>query len=654
MAKASSKDKTSSAAGPKPATSSNIPVITAASEDRILNVQPDMPDIRDRIYEPSLLDLRVTFDPQPATATFILDQGAEGACTGFALAAAINHLLGARCRLQVLTPPSGSVSPRMLYEMARLHDEWPGENYQGSSIRGALKGFFHNGVCSEASAPYRWNQRNWHLTVGQAKEARSIGLGAYFRLRPEIIDYHCALNEAGVIIASAKVHSGWRNPAKGIIKQTTQHEGGHAFAIVGYDETGFIIQNSWGPSWGGYKGNPGLAHWCYRDWAENVVDAWVMRLAAPTPDAFDLTNRSVGRAPASAALETSLPRPKRQDITGHFIHLDDGKLIEEHSSKYPSPMASIQETADFLHADESRADPKYDHLMFYCHGGLNDALASARRILGMKEVFKRNRIYPVHFMWETGFTEELSDVFFDLFKKAEARVGFFPDATDLMIEKLAGGLGRRVWSQMKLDARRAFEPGAGGTRAVNALLKANAARKKPLGVHLVGHSAGSILLGEWLNAWNRAGAGTEQVDSVSLMAPACTVSFYDSSYRPALTKQNGKALVDKLVQYNLIDSRELDDNVLKVYRKSLLYLVSRAFEDEKKMPLLGMETYLESFKPPASHKIFYAGRHRSHTDSTSHGGFDNDRETMNDVLANILGRKPKQSLGFQPQEVGRY
>lgn len=47
------------------------------------------------------------------------------------------------------------VSARMLYEMAKRNDEWEGTAYEGSSIRGAIKGFFCNGVCSEAKAPPR-------------------------------------------------------------------------------------------------------------------------------------------------------------------------------------------------------------------------------------------------------------------------------------------------------------------------------------------------------------------------------------------------------------------------------------------------------------------------------------------------------------------
>ena len=35
--------------------------------------------------------------------------------------------------------------------------------------------------------------------------------------------------------------------------------GGHAFAIVGYNEVGFLVQNSWGPEWGkgGFATLPG-------------------------------------------------------------------------------------------------------------------------------------------------------------------------------------------------------------------------------------------------------------------------------------------------------------------------------------------------------------------------------------------------------------
>ena len=80
------------------------------------------------------------------------------------------------------------------------------------------------------------------------------------------------------------------------------------------------------------------------------------------------------------------------------------------------------------------------------------------------------------------------------------------------------------------------------------------------------------------------------VSSVSIMAPACTVDLFKKSYLPRIGKSGAADGVSKLWQYNLIDQREQDDRV-GPYQKSLLYFVSNAFEDERKMPLLGMETF---------------------------------------------------------------
>ena len=97
-----------------------------------LNAIGDTPDHRDYDYQPALIQLTPSVDP-PVNPV-VLDQGREGACTGFGLAAVINLLLERRGEQR-------QVSPRMLYEMARKFDEWEGEDYSGSSCRGAMKGW---------------------------------------------------------------------------------------------------------------------------------------------------------------------------------------------------------------------------------------------------------------------------------------------------------------------------------------------------------------------------------------------------------------------------------------------------------------------------------------------------------------------------------
>lgn len=233
-----------------------------ATYKRIKNTQPDVPDNRDWIYQPALIPLAEYIDPVVHTRRNILDQKSEGACTGFAVAAAINLLnQGAKREIEV--------SARMLYEMAKRNDEWPGESYDGSSIRGAINGWKNMGVCEDSKWPYRVGANKDSLTVEMAKDARNDTIGAYYRLKPVISDFHAALNETGVVVVSAKVHKGWNDTSDGIIEYHKKTDGGHAFVIVGYNDKGFWIQNSWGKGWG----DNGVALWLYEDWVKNVMDA---------------------------------------------------------------------------------------------------------------------------------------------------------------------------------------------------------------------------------------------------------------------------------------------------------------------------------------------------------------------------------------------
>jgi hypothetical protein len=166
------------------------PISAGERMGRKLDAMPDRIDIRDWFYQPPLVplpDILVNCDSVPS----ILDQSNEGACTGFALAAIVNFLLRAR-------NVDRSVSPRMIYEMARRYDEWPGENYEGSSARGAMKGWIAHGVVAATDWPVA-NKGPYHLTPVLATAARKTPGGAYYRvMHREIRDMHAALSEAGI------------------------------------------------------------------------------------------------------------------------------------------------------------------------------------------------------------------------------------------------------------------------------------------------------------------------------------------------------------------------------------------------------------------------------------------------------------------------
>ena len=240
---------------------------------RQYNVRPDTLDFRDVMYEATLVEVPTQRD----LATYrkvgvpILDQKNDGACTGFGLATVAHYLL----RKRQTVPNELPVSPRLFYQMAKRYDEWAGDDYEGSSARGAMKGWQKHGVCGDTLWRYQPKQTGGGLTEARARDAASRPLGAYYRVtHKDIVAMHAAITEVGVLYATATVHAGWDSTREdGIIHLSNKILGGHAFAIVAYDERGFWIQNSWGDKWG----KQGFGLITYADWLTNGTDVWVLR-----------------------------------------------------------------------------------------------------------------------------------------------------------------------------------------------------------------------------------------------------------------------------------------------------------------------------------------------------------------------------------------
>ena len=152
----------------------------------------------------------------------VLDQGTTSECTAYS---AEQLLLSAPIKNQMY------MTPHDLYRANQLNDEWPGENYDGSSVRAAMKVLQAAGLIGK----YAW-----------AFDADTVRRWLLMR---------------GPVILGTTWYSGMMKPDRrtGFIRPTGSPVGGHAYMLRGADDNLLCpdrsrgaarIINSWGVSWG--------------------------------------------------------------------------------------------------------------------------------------------------------------------------------------------------------------------------------------------------------------------------------------------------------------------------------------------------------------------------------------------------------------------
>ncbi len=145
-----------------------------------------------------------------------LDQGMTPACTGFSV-----------CQEAAARPVAvANITDLMavqVYHRAQELDLWPGEDYDGSSVLGAMKAAVERGWYSE----YRW---------------------AFSEM-----DLRMAIGFKGPAVLGVNWYTGMLEPwSNGIIQATGIVEGCHAILCNGVNiKKGlYRLHNSWGRSWG--------------------------------------------------------------------------------------------------------------------------------------------------------------------------------------------------------------------------------------------------------------------------------------------------------------------------------------------------------------------------------------------------------------------
>jgi hypothetical protein len=358
----------------------------------------------------------------------------------------------------------------------------------------------------------------------------------------------------------------------------------------------------------------------------------------------------VERAPATVRGDAPLDPATLGRLRRHVVNLAQG--VFSSSGLFQTSQADIDAIFDehLAHAlGEAKQGGRPLRVVFFAHGGLVTEAAGLGIAARQVDWWVKNGVYPIHFVWETGLGPTIAQVL----RQASGRMpgvvsrDVFDHTSDPILEVAARALGgEKVWGGMKWSAARAAEPG-GGARYVaerlGAFCRAHAAAVE---VHAVGHSAGSIFHAHFVPA--ALAAGVPGFETLQLLAPAVRVDAFRERLAPHVGKGKG---VEALTMYTMARDWERRDNVSGVYRKSLLYLVSRALEPNGETPILGLE---ESVRGDAACRTLFGlgtpapglatvvwskseateGRHASR--SATHGGFDEDVPTMHSVLRRVL------------------
>jgi hypothetical protein len=395
------------------------------------------------------------------------------------------------------------------------------------------------------------------------------------------------------------------------------------------------------------------------------------RTAPPVEESADaeLPHEDDGRAasgPGSRdARDSGLSSGELIALRPHVINLTQGRFSDD--GEYKTDRSDVD--AIFHHyipaeLAAARAQGRKLRLLFFAHGGLvseSNALKMASRRISW---WMRNGIYPIYFIWETGLFETIGQ----LLKRSGSRAGraagrdLWDYTSDPLIEAAVRALyGPTIWGGMKRSAERASDA-EGGARYAATLLRELCQNEDDVEVHALGHSAGAIFHSHFLPVVTANGG--PHIRSAHLLAPAIRVDEFIGRLSPLM----GTA-IDHTTIFTMYKQAERDDHCANIYRKSLLYLIHHALEPETRTPILGLEVSLRENRQLAGDFGINGGgaQHgsvvfspsdatsgRNASQARSHGGFDDDRATMESVARIILGKSDADPIiPFETAQGGR-
>jgi len=149
-------------------------------------------------------------------------------------------------------------SAMWIYKKGKIHDPFPGEDYSGTTIKGACRGLIKEGCCEEKFWPYV-DSEDAQMLEGAAENAAQYKIDAYYTIPKQNHDLIKKALLKETLWTSFRVHRHfYYTPKSGIIDSekylASDNVGGHAVAMTGWKiidgDLYWEFQNSWGTSFG--------------------------------------------------------------------------------------------------------------------------------------------------------------------------------------------------------------------------------------------------------------------------------------------------------------------------------------------------------------------------------------------------------------------
>lgn len=227
--------------------------------ERLFGWIKDIPDSRDfearrLIYQALPLPKKYTVWPD----TVIYDQNGDPACSAFAATGCKTDQEFLQSKQRV------NFDGLWLYNECKKIDGIP--DTPGTYPRVVMKILQEQGCRQKGSLCF------------QKKPDSYWAIQAYYRMGPESTDEAIkqVLYQYGSIVAACLWFESWNNAKAVFPEPRGNNAGGHAFRIIGWDEIGWLVANSWGRLLWGVNG---ISTMPYKMFTKNVLpngDIWKM------------------------------------------------------------------------------------------------------------------------------------------------------------------------------------------------------------------------------------------------------------------------------------------------------------------------------------------------------------------------------------------